>query len=1225
MAFKFRWLCELLQDLEKNRLKKATAETQSANPDAQVIVAWFNRHHAQIPRHGEAAIAVLSCLFPERRPDRVYSLQRKRLASIFGRSLGLGTCRMKKLNSWQESNAADFAHCVEVIMAQAEFDEPHSGYEVTLEELDEALDDLAARSEFSSTAIRSKASARNSHAILGPILRRLQSWEAKWLIRMLLKTFSPVVVPEQLAMDQFHFLLRDLLALQNSFHAAVAILSGLHVRQIPSRPSRDCQAALKLGIVNELVPHIGVMVTRSAYDKARSIKHCCDMAARRTMSLERKYDGEYCQVHIDLSKLDDCITIFSKSGKDSTADRIRLHGAIRDCLRLVNARCDIKKQCILEGELLVWNKRKRAIEPFHKIRKHIQRSGRWLGNLADSPPHLDEHLMIMFYDILLLDDKICLREPHSKRRQRLESLIHTLPGHAEIGTRENINFSSRRAPEQLRTAFANAITQRWEGFVLKGCDEAYISINGGGRCMKLKKDYIAGLGDTADLAIVGGRRDPQVEQELGLGRLSWTEFYIACLENKDAVCRFGVKPMYRIIDILRSGNHCVPRDDILFLNEHGNFVHTPFAFSKEEFGVKIDQRSMQRPSELFKQPFVVEIYGAGFEKPTNSPYFTIRFPRVLKIHLDRPVSETVSFDELQSLAKASLEAPVDPASQEDRQWIADLEMGDPKSRYIVDKSQSTTPAKSSASVIRTSFSVTPNMGSNVKSFVLVRTETGELTLEERALWAQTEPTSVSDTQSLSQNSFAHLNRKRQRMNVSPDANSSSKRVRVVQLSQSTPRSCCEGAVQAVDRHETATSPCRGAADARERAGLRGLKETPPWCKWPGQVESSPTAHLDPYGGAQRSRMIKTMSTSVQLVDSPSRPAPNSGRPLSEITNDTAVNTGPSLRRRVGNNAERAKERGSQTLDRASKPRKRLDEAASKKPPPRNPITSAYLLPTSPTSSPSNIGTECPHVAPPTSGAVTPSAFTSNKSDVAILRPAPRSHVNYIMPIDPPQRAYDDVRPLSSTTRSPPQVSPLPPAPTFVSPILLSDSLSHLATHPAGPLHIYLHNIPFSFTYSKACFLDSLDVPSEYKLSNLHVVIVDTARPETVAKEINNVTRGLRKILTLSDSATSTPTSEGKPTRTVKAQGHIIFLDWMALRSLNDISYLRRSFGGCLAFATKSDNFTDGKRPAIANDPHIRAIWNWKEAFGLNKDDQILGKGRHAAKEPLSIRAICSFA
>jgi hypothetical protein len=96
-------------------------------------------------------------------------------------------------------------------------------------------------------------------------------------------------------------------------------------------------------------------------------------------------------------------------------------------------------------------------------------------------------------------------------------VIHS--GRAEIESREIVNFSSFDAPELLSEAFARAITRRWEGFVLKGCDDPYFSFNGTASFIKLKKDYIAGLGDTADFAIVGGRRDARDEQELGIGKL----------------------------------------------------------------------------------------------------------------------------------------------------------------------------------------------------------------------------------------------------------------------------------------------------------------------------------------------------------------------------------------------------------------------------------------------------------------------------------------------------------------------------------------------------------------------------------------------------------------------------------------------------------------------------------------------------------------------------------
>ncbi|KAH7125058.1 hypothetical protein B0J13DRAFT_647263, partial [Dactylonectria estremocensis] len=249
-----------------------------------------------------------------------------------------------------------------------------------------------------------------------------------------------------------------------------------------------------------------------------SIRHCCQLAGPRRMSVERKYDGEYCQIHIDLNNSGADIKIFSKSGRDSTSDRMGIHRALWDSLELDTAGCKFKKRCILEGELLVWNDDGR-IEPFHKIRRHVKRSGRFLGAARDSPVELSEHLMIMFYDILLLDDIVCGLETHDERRRQLQSLVRRIPGRTDIGSREVINFSSFDAAERLSETFAQAITQRWEGFVLKGCDDTYFSFNRSRPFIKLKKDYIPGLGDTADFVIIGGRRNAGDEHELGIGSL----------------------------------------------------------------------------------------------------------------------------------------------------------------------------------------------------------------------------------------------------------------------------------------------------------------------------------------------------------------------------------------------------------------------------------------------------------------------------------------------------------------------------------------------------------------------------------------------------------------------------------------------------------------------------------------------------------------------------------
>jgi DNA ligase 4 len=158
MPFKFRYLCELLQSLEDNRAKKSADGPWGECLGVPIINAWFNRHDEQIPRQGAAAVAFLSCLFPERRTDRVYNVQEKSLERIIGRSLYLPASRLRRLSSWSSSGDVNLASAVQRIMSEAEFGLPIPQKEVTLEEIDGLFDRIAAMYSGSSPDLRDRIS-----------------------------------------------------------------------------------------------------------------------------------------------------------------------------------------------------------------------------------------------------------------------------------------------------------------------------------------------------------------------------------------------------------------------------------------------------------------------------------------------------------------------------------------------------------------------------------------------------------------------------------------------------------------------------------------------------------------------------------------------------------------------------------------------------------------------------------------------------------------------------------------------------------------------------------------------------------------------------------------------------------------------------------------------------------------------------------------------------------
>lgn len=319
--------------------------------------------------------------------------------------------------------------------------------------------------------------------------------------------------------------------------------------------------------------------------------------------------------------------------------------------------------------------------------------------------------MIVFFDILLRDDNRCLVKPYNERRKLLKETVKTIAGQAEIAERKYINFASLDADQRLTRAFAKAITERWEGFVLKDWDDPYISVLASSyrrRWIKLKKDYITGLGDTADFAIIGARYDAVDAHKLGgMKPLLWTSFHVGCLENKRAVVDVNARPEFRVVDVLN--HHNLNIRDMRALNQYGQFQNCDIESGTVPFRIKIDQDGLRDAEVLFKTPFVVETYGSGFDKPQNVNYFQLRFPRVLKIHFDRKFEDATTFEELQQMAEDVRSArEEEDILQEFAAWVKKLEMANGKSEYIMDSSQRSTASTASSSPTRRSLSPETN-------------------------------------------------------------------------------------------------------------------------------------------------------------------------------------------------------------------------------------------------------------------------------------------------------------------------------------------------------------------------------------------------------------------------------------------------------------------------------------------------------------------------------------
>ncbi|KAK3684443.1 hypothetical protein LTR37_020283 [Vermiconidia calcicola] len=682
MPLPFSEICILLSRLEDIELRDPPLFNPAEKYGAikEVTVFWFKSHRRAISELStEDAVAFISTFLPERRTDRVYGVQAPRLCKTLSRCLSLSAARAKDLQAYKQSGHGDLASCVERVLTSGG---PPGSPRVQLADVDGMLEVLAAQSRFSDPSIQRipPGSSEARDDLLGHVFKRVSPSEGKWLVRLILKDFSPVKVNESLLLKSFHFLLSDLLQFQNDFTAAISLLKGA-LHEYPDSPDPRSVELHRKSAAQYLKPSVGVKVGRPNFAKARGIDHCMNMLGRERCALERKYDGEYCEIHIDLTKsvkVTECITIFSKSGKNSTSDRRGIHQILVDCLRLGRPDCKIKQRAILLGELVVYSDSERRIMPFEEIRKHVSRSGSFIGTDRDSQPKLGEHLAIVFFDVLLLDNETIMSKPIEERRMWLREIYTKIGGRAMTAEWKIVDFSdAERAKKILVIQFAASIAERCEGLVLKPCGMPYFALGSGsdGRAqsyIKLKKDYIADLGDEADFAVVGGSYSAQQALKSGVSNLRWTNFHLGCLLNKCDVLRFDARPRYRIVSTIRQ-EACIPKPVLAAANAVGQFCAKPYQRGTQPANFDLDIDNATNMDVTFDKPFVFEVLGSGFEKPSKCNFYMLRHARVKKLHQDRTWRDCVSFQELQEQAAASRAAPDDSESQETKRWVEKIE------------------------------------------------------------------------------------------------------------------------------------------------------------------------------------------------------------------------------------------------------------------------------------------------------------------------------------------------------------------------------------------------------------------------------------------------------------------------------------------------------------------------------------------------------------------------
>jgi DNA ligase-4 len=268
----------------------------------------------------------------------------------------------------------------------------------------------------------------------------------KWLIRIILKNNYSGIYSESQLLRAVHPCGNPIFNMHSSLYYCAQTIRNLVQAGFKSESYVTSAGTFHFSRYKESLarfakPTCGIFIKCMQSERPKSVAELLDVLSSKnqetTLFAEIKYDGERMQIHIERnnSHMEPSIQIFSKSGRNSTYDRIFTHPIIKKALDWSDSRPFGIYQpdgnyshpflhvdnAIFEAELAVYNEELKSIEIFGGISDFTTRK-KTAGRKTDH-----RHLIIVFFDVLYFNDVSLLREPFFARRKLLETLIRKEP------------------------------------------------------------------------------------------------------------------------------------------------------------------------------------------------------------------------------------------------------------------------------------------------------------------------------------------------------------------------------------------------------------------------------------------------------------------------------------------------------------------------------------------------------------------------------------------------------------------------------------------------------------------------------------------------------------------------------------------------------------------------------------------------------------------------------
>jgi len=230
---------------------------------------------------------------------------------------------------------------------------------------------------------------------------------------------------------------------------------------------------------------LGIPVKPMLAKPSKGIPEVVERLGNKRFTGEWKYDGERAQIHI----MDrETIRVYSRNSENMTEKYPDVIRVVKDAL------VDHVENGIIDSEVVAYDVTNNRILPFQIL------STRGRKNIVEED--IKVQVCIMPFDCMFYNGESYVSKDLETRRARLKTMLNEKEGKVMYAVGRDFNELKE---EEIQAFLDESIAGSCEGLMLKTLNDnaAYMPSKRSLNWLKLKKDYIDGMGDSLDVVPIG--------------------------------------------------------------------------------------------------------------------------------------------------------------------------------------------------------------------------------------------------------------------------------------------------------------------------------------------------------------------------------------------------------------------------------------------------------------------------------------------------------------------------------------------------------------------------------------------------------------------------------------------------------------------------------------------------------------------------------------------------